>query len=84
MTRHEALAEAERVLADPNSTQADCTDARLALHPHWNLPDGRGEDAEVREAMHLLAQRRHAIRRGAVLSARLRRPLPFGGGDHAA
>jgi len=84
MTRAEALAHAERVLADPNSTQADCTDARLELHPHWNVPDGRGEDDEVRETMHRLAQRRHGIRRGAVLSARLRRPLPCGGGDHAA
>ena len=77
MTRAEALALAERVLADPNSTQADCTRARLALY-EWL------DDDEVRSVMRRLAQRRHAIRRGAALSGRLRRPLPCGGGDHAA
>ena len=83
MTREEALANAERVLADPAATERDCTRARVALNQYWWKSSDR-EDDEVRETMHRLAQRRHAIRRGAVLSARLRRPLPFGGGNDAA
>ncbi len=83
MTRAEALANAERVLADPAATQADCTRARVALNQYWWKSSDR-EDDEVRETMRRLAARRHAIRRGAALSARLRLPLRTGGGNDAA
>jgi len=83
MTRAEALAHAERVLADPAATEGDCTRARVALNQYWWKSSDR-EDDEVRETMRHMAQRRHAIRRGAALSVRLRRPLPCGGGNDAA